>query len=210
MCVLPSVTSRELYTMRSPVSFQWTFPLSLYVPRSDCQYDTPYHLCLFLRMSRHVFVLPSLHFTWMCAFSHKLLSLFPYFTGNRSFHQRVSSPTIRQRRTFALTRISSIPRSFIHCGAKQTAKYVYPELNVIQLISPSFINARYNLFLVLSSTAEPNGSRSDWHISVGELTFDVGESTSHVGELVVGELTRWRNGETRTRGKKDPNGNLTR
>ena len=31
------------------------------------------------------------------------------------------------------------------------------------------------------------------HISVGELTFDVGESTSYVGELVVGELTRWRN-----------------
>ena len=30
-------------------------------------------------------------------------------------------------------------------------------------------------------------------ISVGELTLDVGETTSYVGELVVGELTRWRN-----------------
>ena len=30
-------------------------------------------------------------------------------------------------------------------------------------------------------------------ISVGELTLDVGETTSSVGELVVGELTRWRN-----------------
>ena len=30
-------------------------------------------------------------------------------------------------------------------------------------------------------------------ISLGELTFHVGESTSYVGELVVGELTRWRN-----------------
>ena len=28
---------------------------------------------------------------------------------------------------------------------------------------------------------------------VGELTFDVGVSTSNVVELVVGELTRWRN-----------------
>ena len=30
-------------------------------------------------------------------------------------------------------------------------------------------------------------------ISVGKLTLDVGETTSYVGELVVGELTRWRN-----------------
>ena len=37
------------------------------------------------------------------------------------------------------------------------------------------------------------GFRSDWHKSVGELTFDVGESTSYVGELVVGEVTRWQN-----------------
>ena len=60
------------------------------------------------------------------------------------------------RATFALTRISINPRSLIHCGAKQTAKYVYPELNAIQLIPRSFIHAPYNLFLVLSSTAEPN------------------------------------------------------
>ena len=37
------------------------------------------------------------------------------------------------------------------------------------------------------------GSQSDWHISVGELTFNVGESTSSVGELVIGKLTRWQN-----------------
>ena len=43
--------------------------------------------------------------------------------------------------TFTLTRISIIPRSLIHCRAKQTTKYVYPELNAIQL-----------LFLVLLST----------------------------------------------------------
>ena len=30
-------------------------------------------------------------------------------------------------------------------------------------------------------------------MNVGELTLDVGETTSYVGELVVGELTRWRN-----------------
>ena len=34
---------------------------------------------------------------------------------------------------------------------------------------------------------------ANWHISVGELTIDIGESTSYVDELVVGELTRWRN-----------------
>ena len=28
---------------------------------------------------------------------------------------------------------------------------------------------------------------------VGELTFDVGESTSYIGELVVGEMSRWQN-----------------
>ena len=34
---------------------------------------------------------------------------------------------------------------------------------------------------------------ANWHISVGELTLDVGETTSYVGELDVGEMTRWRN-----------------
>ena len=28
---------------------------------------------------------------------------------------------------------------------------------------------------------------------MSELTFDVGKPTSYVGELVVGEVTRWRN-----------------
>ena len=64
--------------------------------------------------------------------------------------------TIEYRATFALTRISIIPRSFMDCRAKQTAKYVYPELNAIQLIHRSFIHTPYNLFLILSSTAEPN------------------------------------------------------
>ena len=42
----------------------------------------------------------------------------------------------------ALTCISIILRFFIHCGAKQTAKYVDPELNAIQLIPRSFIHCR--------------------------------------------------------------------
>ena len=64
--------------------------------------------------------------------------------------------TTEYRATFALTCISMIPRSFIHCGAKQTAKYVYPELNATQLVPRSFIHMPYNLFVVLLSIAEPN------------------------------------------------------
>ena len=64
--------------------------------------------------------------------------------------------------------------------------FFYPR--AIQLIPRSFIHCRAKRKSVLDI-----GPRSDWHISVGELTFDVGESTSYVGELVVGELTRWRN-----------------
>ena len=51
----------------------------------------------------------------------------------------------------------------------------------IQLIPRSFIHCRAKRKSILDI-----GSRSDWHISVGGLTFDVGEST-------VGEVTRWRN-----------------
>ena len=121
--------------------------------------------------------------------------------------------------TFALTRISIIPRSFIHCGAKQTTKYVYPKLNAIQRIPHSFIHASYNVFLVLSSMRHTTyssffhphaiqripcsfihcwakrksildiGSRIDWHISVGELTFNISKSTSYVGKLVVAKTT---------------------
>ena len=127
--------------------------------------------------------------------------------------------SVRQRRsateyraTFALTRISIIPRSLIHCRAKQTTKYVYPELNAIQLLFLVLLSTRHttysSFFHLRAIQLVPRsfihcrakrksildiGSRSDWHISVGELTFDVGESTSYVGELVVGELTRWRN-----------------
>ena len=69
--------------------------------------------------------------------------------GNRSFCQRVSSPTplnYRIRGQFYPCTHINYSSFFYHCGAKQTAKYVYPELNAIQLF----------LFLVLSSTAEPN------------------------------------------------------
>ena len=65
---------------------------------------------------------------------------------------------------------------------------MYPELNAIQLIPRSFIHCRAKRKSILDI-----GSRSDWHISVGKLAFDVGESTSYVGELVVGEVNRWRN-----------------
>ena len=36
---------------------------------------------------------------------------------------------------------------------------------------------------------------TEWHISVGELTLNVGKSTSYmyVGSVVVCKLTRWRN-----------------
>ena len=39
-------------------------------------------------------------------------------------------------------------------------------------------------------------------MNVGELTLDVGETTSYVGELVVGELTRWRNDRHSTEEQK--------
>ena len=89
---------------------------------------------------------------------------------------------------FDLTRISIIPRSFIHCRAKQAAKYGNPTLDAIRLIPRSFIYCRAKWKSILDV-----GSRSNWHISVGELTFGVGESTSYVGELVVGETAgiRW-------------------
>ena len=126
--------------------------------------------------------------------------------GNRSFSRRVSSPTYEvdlptsnvssptplnyriQGHFCPYTRISIIPRSFIHCEAKQTAKYVYPELNARQLFPRSFIHAPYNLFHPRAKRRSilDIESRSDWHISVGEQTFDV-------GELVVCEVTRWRN-----------------
>ena len=56
----------------------------------------------------------------------------------------------------------------------------------IQLIPSSFIHCQAKRKSILDI-----GSRSDWHIRVGELTFDVGQSTSYVGKLVVGEVTRW-------------------
>lgn len=34
---------------------------------------------------------------------------------------------------------------------------------------------------------------TEWHISVDDLTFDVGKSTSYIGKVVVGKLTRRRN-----------------
>ena len=66
----------------------------------------------------------------------------------RPVRQRMRS--IRQNRmsvrphraTFTLTRISIIPRSFIHCRAKQTTKYVYPELEFLSIIEKSRPNAK--------------------------------------------------------------------
>ena len=95
--------------------------------------------------------------------------------------------------------------------------------HAIQLIPCSFIHMPYNLFLVLSSTRHttyslffhPHAiqlipcsfihcrakrksildirSRSDWHISIGELTFDIGESTSSRANW---SLAKWLVGET--------------
>ena len=45
-------------------------------------------------------------------------------------------------------------------------------------------------------------------ISVGELTLDVGETTSYIGELVVGELTRWRNDRLPNTGQLECNSAL--
>ena len=50
----------------------------------------------------------------------------------------------------------------------------------IQLIPRSFIHCRAKRKSILD-----NGSRRDWN----ELTFDVGELTLYVGELVVGDTT---------------------
>ena len=71
----------------------------------------------------------------------------------RQSQNYVSSPT--QGHFYPYTHIN-YSLFFTHCRAKQAAKYVYPELNAIQLIPCSFIHAPYNLFLVLSSTAKPN------------------------------------------------------
>ena len=85
-----------------------------------------------------------------------ILKLKPYkLDANRSFRQRVTSPTTSSptyevdspksklcQATFTLTRISIIPRSFIHCRAKQTTKYVYPELEFLSIIEKSRPNAK--------------------------------------------------------------------
>ena len=129
-----------------------------------------------------------------------ILKLKPYkLYAHRAFCQRVTSPmtssptyevdlptsnvsSLTQGHFYPYTHIN-YSSFFIQHRAKQTAKYVYPELNAIQLIPRSFIQCRAKRKGILDI-----GSQSDWHISVGDLTFDVGESTSYVGEL-----TRWRN-----------------
>ena len=70
----------------------------------------------------------------------------------------------------AFTRISIIPRSFIHCWAKQGTKYMNPTINVHTIIPRSFIHcrakraakymdsARHKNF----STAEPNEPLNIW------------------------------------------------
>ena len=83
-CLLPSVISRELYTMRPPVSFQWTSPLSAYVPRAYTA-GSPKRLLVrytipSLFISAYVpscVCVNSLALHVMRAFSHKLLSLLP-------------------------------------------------------------------------------------------------------------------------------------
>ena len=116
--------------------------------------------------------------------------------GNRSFRQRVSSPTYEV--DSVTSNVSSptllnyrIQGHFFPYTHINYSSFFHPR--AIQLIPRSFIHCRAKRKSILNI-----GSQSDWHISVGELTFDVGESTSSVGELVVGELvvgelTRWRN-----------------
>ena len=99
--------------------------------------------------------------------------------ARRSFRQRVTSPTTTsptyevdsptsnvisptQGHFYPYTHIN-IPRSFIHCRAKQTAKHVYPELNAMQLIPRSFIHCQAKRKSILDIA-----SRSDWRISFGE------------------------------------------
>ena len=54
----------------------------------------------------------------------------------------------------------------------------------IQRIPRSFIHCRAKRKSILDI-----GSRIDWHISVGELTFNISKSTSYVGKLVVAKTT---------------------
>ena len=121
--------------------------------------------------------------------------------GNRSFCQQVILPmyevdspsqmsifhyAAKLQNTgplFALTCISIIHCSFIHCWAKQAAKYENLILNATQLILRVFIHCRAKQKSILDA-----GSRSNLHISLGELTFDIGESTSYIGQLI-----RWQN-----------------
>ena len=121
--------------------------------------------------------------------------------SNRSFHQRVSSPTTSlptyevssptplnyriQGHFCAYTHINNNNLLFlVLLSTAEPNKPLYPELNAIQLIPHSFIHCRAKRKSILDI-----GSQSDWHISVVELTFDVGKTTTVVGELVDGETT---------------------
>ena len=95
-------------------------------------------------------------------FANESLRQRPVRQGMKSIRQSqnyVSSPT--QGHFYPYTHIN-YSSFFIQHRAKQTAKYVYPELNAIQLIPRSFIHCqakRKSIHLDI-------GSRSDWHISV--------------------------------------------
>ena len=83
-CLLPSVISRELYTMRSPVSFQWTFPsLGLRSPRIHSRFpeaiaSTVHHtISVYFCVCSPCVCVNSLALHVMRAFSQKLLPLSP-------------------------------------------------------------------------------------------------------------------------------------
>ena len=132
--------------------------------------------------------------------------------GNWSFRQRVSSPTYevdsptskcqfanaaKQQNTGPLLPLHAYQLFLVLLSPAERNKplnmctqnltpynFFYSSFfhpRAIQLIPRSFIHCRAKRKSVLDI-----GFRSDWHISVGELTFDVGEST--FGELVV----HWR------------------
>ena len=141
--------------------------------------------------------------------------------GNRSFRQRVSSPTTSsstyevdsptsnvssptplnyriQGHFWAYTHINNNNLLFlVLLSTAEPNKPLYPELNAIQLIPRSFIHCLAKRKSILDI-----GFWSEWHISVGELTFDVGETTSVVGERLqslakwLQPLAKWLVGET--------------
>ena len=67
-----------------------------------------------------------------------------------------------------------------------------PTLHAIQLIPRSFIHCWAKRKSILDFGSRSNLVAYKWHISVGELTFDIGESTSYVGETTGICHVAWR------------------